>query len=935
MREISMFFFLLPLLLSLLPAHIVSHSYHSTQHALLAFKDSLQLDPLNSLHDWSPQHNTCNWTGIVCSSRRQRVVSLNLTEIIYLGRNQLTGTILPSLGNLSFLTELGIDDNRIHGSIPSTLGGCRSLQKIGLSYNHLSGTIPSQLGLLSHLEIIVLGGNNLRGTIPAFIGNMSSLDELDLGMNTLHGGITVELGILTQLSWLSLDNNYFTGEIPRSISNCSLLKMLALNSNQLSSTVPLEFGKLLHLQILNLWGNHLVSGSSGLSILTALTNCSSLEILVLSQNYFTGILPSSVSRLSRTLSILELSSNKFEGNIPSGIANLTKLAYMGLVENSFSGNIPSALCELPNLEILYLDRNNLYGTIPECWGQTKRLGLLSLRENILSGQIPDSLGDLPQLRQLFVHRNRLSGKIPASLGRCQNLELVDFSYNKLEGNIPPEVAGLQNLHFYFNISNNLLKGSFKEMSKMVMVQTIDVSLKNFSGEIPAALSGCTDLHYLNLSGNSFDGPIPASLTKLKNLEGIDLSRNNLSGAIPVAFKEMKMLKHINLSSNRLTGEVPKGGVFVTLDESAIGGNPGLCGTWINLQPCPHSKHRHHLVSKKVIVPILVGIAIFIMSFLLLVFSYTRRRTAQSTPSLHTGPTRISYEELVIATNGFSQANLLGVGSFGSICKGILSNATNIAVKVLNFQDKNANQSFITECDVLKRVKHRNVIKIISACFTPDFKALVLPFTSNGSLDRWLHSHGEDDCNLTLSDRLRIAMDVAQGMAYLHHQCFVQVIHCDLKPNNVLLGDDMTSYIADFGIAKLLFGNLTDSLSSTNVLKGSAGYIPPEYGMGGRFSTKGDVFSYGILLLELLTRRRPTDDMFVEGINLQNWVVMNFPNNIMEVMDNHLLKDVNGSEISMVSTCVTQFMEVGLVCTRELPQQRPSMMEVVEKLEKIR
>ncbi|KAH9318986.1 hypothetical protein KI387_020755, partial [Taxus chinensis] len=203
-----------------------------------------------------------------------------------------------------------------------------------------------------------------------------------------------------------------------------------------------------------------------------------------------------------------------------------------------------------------------------------------------------------------------------------------------------------------------------------------------------------------------------------------------------------------------------------------------------------------------------------------------RRNAQNSPPLHIRPTRISCEELVDATNGFSQANLLGVGSFGSIYKGILSNATNIAVKVLKFQDKNVEQSFITECDVLKRVRHRNVIKIISACFTLDFKALVLPFMSNGSLDRWLHSQGEDDCKLTLTDRLKITMDNAQGITYLHHQCFVQVIHCDLKPNNVLLGDDMISYIADFGIVKLLFENSMGSLTSTNALKGSAGYIPP-------------------------------------------------------------------------------------------------------------
>ncbi|KAH9319138.1 hypothetical protein KI387_020907, partial [Taxus chinensis] len=171
-----------------------------------------------------------------------------------------------------------------------------------------------------------------------------------------------------------------------------------------------------------------------------------------------------------------------------------------------------------------------------------------------------------------------------------------------------------------------------------------------------------------------------------------------------------------------------------------------------------------------------------------------------------GPTRISYEDLVDATGGFSETNVLGVGSFGSIYRGILTNGTNIAVKVLNFQDENATQSFIRECNVLKRVKHRNVINIMSACYNLDFKALVLPFMSNGSLDRWLHPQNEDGCRLNLSDRLRIALEIAQGMAYLHHYFFVQVIHCDLKPNNVLLGDDMTSYIADFGISKLLFEN---------------------------------------------------------------------------------------------------------------------------------
>ncbi|GLJ20850.1 hypothetical protein SUGI_0380180 [Cryptomeria japonica] len=179
------------------------------------------------------------------------------------------------------------------------------------------------------------------------------------------------------------------------------------------------------------------------------------------------------------------------------------------------------------------------------------------------------------------------------------------------------------------------------------------------------------------------------------------------------------------------------------------------------------------------------------------------------------------------------------------------------------------------------------------------------------------------------------MDIAEGMAYLHHYCFVQVIHCDLKPNNVLLGDDMTASIADFGLSNLIFSNSVNSLTSTDALRGSVGYIAPEYGIGGNLTTKGDVYSYGILVLELLTRKRPIDDMFNEGINLQKWIEMHFPNRISDVVDNCFLTNVDESEKSMVMECLTQFIQIGLFCTRESPQERPDMTKIIDRLNTIK
>ncbi|KAH9318907.1 hypothetical protein KI387_020676 [Taxus chinensis] len=455
--------------------------------------------------------------------------------------------------------------------------------------------------------------------------------------------------------------------------------------------------------------------------------------------------------------------------------------------------------------------------------------------------------------------------------------------------------------------------------------------------IPQALGDCTALEHLNLSHNAFEGPIPNTLSKLQNLQEMDLSFNFLSGSIPLSLRRLKVLQYMNLSFNNLSGQIPEEGLFPNTTVMALlMGNRGLCGPqYYSLPACPkESKGKNSLLRN-----IVLGIIAFILCSLILGTVWRQKFSRQQFRSSNFifGSLRypkFSYQDLETATNGFDEANLLGVGIFGSVYKGNLSDGKVVAIKTLDLQNEEAHKSFNTECKVLESIRHRNLTRIISAFSYPGLIGLVLPFASNGSLEKHLHPDRDelDCCELGLSERLKIALDVAHGMEYLHHDCSPQVVHCDLKPGNVLLDSDMTALVTDFGISRLTTStaNSRDLPSTTTfALKGSIGYIAPEYGLGGSVSTKGDVYSYGILILEMLTRKRPSDDRFVGDMNLPKWVRSAFPERIADIVDSRLLKDVNDSR------CLVSFMNVGLICSSESPGERPSMRDVARALESLR
>ncbi|MQM03551.1 hypothetical protein Taro_036340 [Colocasia esculenta] len=922
--------------------------------ALLAFRSGIVADPENVLSNWNETTDICEWNGVGCNDNR-RVSDLGLKG------KSLQGTISPLLSNLSCLELLELSENYLQGPIPKELGTLSRLGLLGLKGNKLCSEIPESFGLLKSLRYIDLSKNQLVGSLPeSLFYNCTKLVYVDLSNNLFRGVIPPQIGNhLPYMENLLLYLNQLTGYIPSSLSNSSKMMELDLENNFLMGKLPSDI--VVHmplLEILHLSYNNLHSDDNNRNLtpfFSSISNLTHLEELELAANNLRGELPSAIGLLHTNLSQIHLEENLIDGAIPPSIANLSNLTLLNLSSNLLNGTIPSEISLLQKLERLCLSNNLLHGTIPAPLGALSHMGLLDLSRNQLSGTIPITLANLTQLRKLMLNGNLLSGTIPSSLGKCENLEVLDLSYNRLTGTVPAEVASLSNMAIYFNLSNNLLIGTIPlELTKMDKVWEIDLSSNNFSGKIPPNLEGCEEAELINFSHNSLQGPVPGSLGQLLNLRSLDLSFNFLSGEIPASLQRCSSLVHLNLSFNNFSGPLPTGGLFNSLSADAIKGNPLICGTLPLLKSCNLKKstalHSRGFLALLVTVvsisafTLTIGCKVGFKKVKGMVLRRKEDASSWSVASLVSSYPRITYRELWKATRGFHQNGLIGSGSFGHVYKGVLSDGTVVAVKVLQLQTGNSTKSFTRECQVLKRIRHRNLMRIITACSLPDFKALVLPFMTNGSLEDHLYPEGQDS-NLTLPERLNICSDIAEGIAYLHHHSPVQVIHCDLKPSNILLNDEMTALVSDFGIARLVVtvgeGNMAvenTSSSTANLLCGSIGYVAPEYGMGKSPSTKGDVYSYGVLVLEMITRRRPTDEMFSGALSLQKWVKRHYQGQLGKVIDpslTQILQDQNAQIRDMWEVVILELVELGLLCTQDAPSTRPTMVDIADDLDRLK
>ncbi|XP_043694911.1 putative leucine-rich repeat receptor-like serine/threonine-protein kinase At2g24130 [Telopea speciosissima] len=948
--------------------HGYQHSLLTDKAALLAFKMAIVSDPNSVLTNWDEASDVCNFTGVICHWRHHhRVVRLILNGTL------IGGQLSSSIANLTGLRYIFLSDNHLYGVIPPELSSLRHLQKLRLDGNNLHGSIPESLSFLSKLISLRLRRNNLTGTIPPSIfSNCTSLIYVDLSENKLTGQIPPEIGIPTGIWHINLFTNSLSGKIPETLSNLSGLLQFDVESNFLSGELPTEIiEKLGGLVYLHLSYNHMVSHDNNTNLepfFTSLTKNPELEGLELAGMGLGGRLSDTIGQLGAGLSHLELQENRIFGPIPSNIANLKNLTLLNLSSNLLNGTIPAEIDGRFNmLQELMLSNNSLTGPIPATLGHITSLGLVDLSNNSLIGEIPPSLGNLSELTYLYLNNNLLSGAIPPEIGHCKDLYRLDLSYNRLKGRIPGQIlSGLNEIRMFLNLSHNFLEGNLPlEISKMESVQEIDLSANNLSGNIFPQLSNCLAVTLINLSYNSFEGQLPESLGDLRNLGILDVSNNHLSGGIPASLSKCPSLKLMNLSFNDFNGSIPNtGGIFNLVTNLSFLGNIHLCGSVPGFRVCHTKKHYWVHSRKNLILVCVIGSVFAFLATVVCVIGLRRIKGmlssrkeeafGDSTPALRSKFPRITHRELSEATRGFDEERLIGSGSYGHVYKGVLGDGTLVAVKVLKLQTGNSTKSFNRECQVLKRIRHRNLMRIITACSLPDFKALVLPYMANGSLESHLYPSHQDQgtglrsgsSDLSLIQRVNICSDIAEGMAYLHHHSPIKVIHCDLKPSNVLLNDEMTALVSDFGIARLVMnveagnnGGVENMGNSTaNMLAGSIGYIAPEYGYGAKTSTKGDVYSFGILVLEMVTRKRPTDDMFASGLSLHKWVKNHFHGRVEKVIDSSLMRaerDQSPEVQKMWEVAISELIELGLLCTQEAQSTRPSMLDAADDLNRLK
>lgn len=803
------------------------------------------------------------------------------------------------------------------GGIPVEYGSFPRLNFLHLAGNLLNGSIPAELGSLTQLEHLEMGYNSFSGNLPNELGMLSNLQYLDISNSSISGNIPLEFGNLISLNTLLLFNNNLSGTIPSSISSLKGLKMLDLSDNQLSGQIPDGISSLKELTLLSLLGNNL-----------------------------SGEIPNGVGDLPM-LQYLVLWNNSLNGSLPTKLGSNGQLIKLDVSSNSLSGPLPEKLCEGNQLEKLILFSNKFNGELPSSLANCTSLVRVRIEDNLLNGEIPLGFGHLPNLIYMDASKNNFSGKIPSDFGNAPKLQYLNISENNYYGSeIPEGIWGAPSLQV-FSASLCGISGKIPDFKGCKSVYQIEMEGNSLKGPIPWDIGHCDKLIALNLRKNLLNGIIPWEISALPSINVVDLSHNYLTGSIPSAFDDCGTLETFNVSYNLLTGPIPSSGsTFPNLQPSSFAGNEGLCGNMLG-KPCSSdtpvagAAEVRSKEEKKKAGPIIwimaaaFGVGLFVLIAGSRCFHANHsRRFSSSVEGREIGPWKLTaFQRLNFTAADVLEClamsdKIIGMGSAGTVYRAEMPGGETIAIKKLWGKQKETSRrrrGVLAEVDVLGNVRHRNIVRLLGCCSNRESTMLLYEYMPNGSLDDLLHGKNKGE-NLVADwlTRYKIALGVAQGICYLHHDCDPVIVHRDLKPSNILLDAEMEARVADFGVAKLI---QTDE--SMSVIAGSYGYIAPEYAYTLQVDEKSDIYSYGVVLLEILSGKKSVEHEFGEGNSIVDWVraKLKTKSGINDILDKNA-----GASCESIREEMKLFLRVALLCTSPSPADRPSMRDVVSMLQ---
>ncbi|XP_058100943.1 probable leucine-rich repeat receptor-like serine/threonine-protein kinase At3g14840 isoform X2 [Magnolia sinica] len=839
---------------------------------------NFSVDPCSGERSWVTP-NTDKYVNSTVSCSCTRVCHVT---VIVLQRWNFSGVLPPQLASLPYLRQIEINRNYINGTIP-TQWASMQLQRISLGVNRISGSIPKELGSITSLTSFVIEANQLSGDLPPELGNLTNLERLDIQGTNMEG------------------------PIPSGISRLeNLIRLIISDISGMESAFP------------------------------QLSNMANIKTLILRNCNIIGEIPAYIGEMS-LLDLLDLSFNKLAGTIPSTFRSLPQLDFMYLTSNLLTGSVQDWMINKPaNIDLSY---NNF------TWGSLVPLNCQQGRTNLFgsSSMGNNTSGAFPCLKKIFpCSKYHYSLYINCGGDRVTiNKNTTYEADRELSGTSTFVLSDGRNWALSstgnFINDNRLIDSYIAENKSMLSMPNSELYAKARLSPISLTYYGLCllngnytiklhfaeiiftdDRTYSSLGKRIFDVYIQGELV-LKDFNIKDKAGGSGQAVV-------KNFTTVPVTNNTLeirfcwagkgTQIVPEQGTYGPLI-SAISVDPEFTP--------PKS-------GKEISTGVVVGIvaSVLFLSFLFLVFLWRKGFLGCKTTKdkdLRDLDLQIGFftlREIRAATGNFHISNKIGEGGFGSVYKGLLSDGTSIAVKQLSSKSQQGSHEFVNEIGMISALQHPNLVKLNGCCIEGDQLLLVYEYMENNSLARALFGPTEYQLQLDWPTRHKICIGIARGLAYLHEESSLKIVHRDIKATNVLLDRDLIPKISDFGLARLREEEKTHI--STRVA-GTLGYMAPEYAMHGYLTQKADVYSFGVVALEIISGKSITD-FRPEGnhIHLVDWAYgLQERGSLMALVDPKLGLEFNKKEaIAMIN--------VALLCTNAYPVPRPAMSAVVSMLE---